>query len=197
MPRLCHNNHLVHDPTAVFCPACGERLPPTAQQADTVLAKVAEDRKRRRRNALFIVGGVILVVLYMCPRVADNSGASSARTAPPTLSASQIRERAVAIPYESLARDTETYVGRYVRYEGKVIQVLEHSRDRYTLRVYVTKGSYEWDWDDAIYVTYTGSRLLEDDIITLYGKVKGRKTYTAVLGNQITIPEIEALLVEH
>ena len=72
---------------------------------------------------------------------------------------------------------------------------MAHSQQRYTLRVNVAKGEYGF-WDDAVYVTYTGERLLEDDIIALYGKVKGRKTYAAVLGNQITIPKVEALLVE-
>ncbi|MFH1751843.1 MAG: hypothetical protein ABH821_02800 [archaeon] len=37
--------------------------------------------------------------------------------------------------------------------------------------------------------------MLEDDIIEIYGQVKGLYKYTAVLGNVITIPEFTALNV--
>ena len=45
-------------------------------------------------------------------------------------------------------------------------------------------------WDDTIYVHYSGSRLLEDDIIEFIGTVKGLITYESVLGGNITIPEV-------
>ncbi len=104
-----------------------------------------------------------------------------------------VKRQAQSIAYDSLARDTESYVGNIVHYRGKVVQVQE-SGSRAVLRVNVTNDD-GW-WEDTVWVNYSGPRLLEDDIISLWGRVRGRRTYTAVLGNSITIPELDALIVE-
>jgi hypothetical protein len=84
-----------------------------------------------------------------------------------------------------------------VHYRGQVVQVSEAGDTRVVLRVNVTQGKYG-SWDDTIWVNYDGPRVVEDDIVQVWGTVVGRRTYTAVLGNQITIPEItvQALTVE-
>lgn len=60
----------------------------------------------------------------------------------------------------------------------------------------ITKNQYGY-WEDTIYVDYerksaNESRILEDDIITLYGELNGIKKYIAVLGNEISIPHFVA-----
>ena len=114
----------------------------------------------------------------------------------PTLTVAEIKEKARSdISYDSLARSTEQYVGHLVQYSGKVIQVIEHSPHSYSLRVDITKGDYDM-WDDTVLVRYEGPRLLEDDIVHFWGRVKGRRTYTTVLGAEVTLPEIEAVALE-
>jgi len=114
----------------------------------------------------------------------------------PTLTVAQIKDNARSdISYDSLARSTEQYVGAVVEYSGKVIQVIEQSPQSYTLRVNITKGEYEI-WKDTVLVRYKGPRLLEDDIVHFWGRVKGRRTYTTVLGAAVTLPEIEAVALE-
>ena len=39
-------------------------------------------------------------------------------------------------------------------------------------------------------------RIIEGDIITLYGKLNGLKTYTSILNSSITIPYINAFYIE-
>ena len=68
----------------------------------------------------------------------------------------------------------------------------------YVLRVDVTKnGRY---YDDTVYVTYYADaddpRILEDDIITMYGTLEGEKTYETVMGASVTIPKFDAEYVE-
>lgn len=47
--------------------------------------------------------------------------------------------------------------------------------------------------DNPIWVDYPGvSRFLRDDIVTVRGTVTGLQKYEAVLGNNVTIPQIEA-----
>lgn len=93
--------------------------------------------------------------------------------------------------YDSLLRYNEALVGRRVYYKAQIIQVLEGGDGKYQLRAYVTEGEYFWD--DAVFLRYSGERLLEDDIIEFVGEVNGLVTYEAVLGNKITIPEITVI----
>ena len=102
--------------------------------------------------------------------------------------------------YEEISRNPDNYKGQHAVFRGQVVQVLEESyTTTINLRVNVTEGSYGW-WDDTIYVIYTlpeGSpRILEKDIVTIYGALDGLYSYTAVLGNTITIPKIDAEYIE-
>lgn len=114
------------------------------------------------------------------------------------------KAQAVTIPYDDLFRYNEQHVGKTVRYVGEVLQVQEkeclifcdEDDTGYILRVAVTKGSLGF-WDDPIWVEYDGAqRFLEDDIVTVWGVVTGLQKYTAVLGNQVTIPSIAAIDIQ-
>ena len=103
--------------------------------------------------------------------------------------------------YDEISRNPENYKGKPAVFRGKVAQVLESSySSSIDLRVDVTEGSYGW-WEDTIYVSYTlpegSSRILEDDIITIYGTLDGLYSYTAVLGNTITLPKLDAKYIEY
>ena len=99
--------------------------------------------------------------------------------------------------YTELACDPNTYVGKNAKFTGKVIQVSEGLGST-VMRVDVTQGKYSWD--DTLYVTYTPkdgeSRILEDDIITIYGEMQPLKTYTTVMGASVSIPAIDAKYIE-
>jgi hypothetical protein len=59
------------------------------------------------------------------------------------------------------------------------------------LRVDTTKGQFSI-WTDAVYLSgYQGERLLDDDLVEFAAIARGTTTYTAVLGNQITIPLLD------
>ncbi|KGM98305.1 hypothetical protein Z968_00800 [Clostridium novyi A str. 4552] len=55
-------------------------------------------------------------------------------------------------------------------------------------------------YEDTIWVNYTlksgQNHIIENDIINIWGNVKGRKKYTAVMGNNITVPEVDAVYIE-
>jgi len=123
------------------------------------------------------------------------SGAPAAEPPQPQPeSAEQFKASCRTINFDALARDTEKYVGQRVVFTGKVVQVLEMG-SKTAMRVNVTKGEYGI-WEDTVWVNYTRkpdeSRILADDIIKFWGTVRGRRTYTAVLGQEITLPEIDA-----
>lgn len=98
--------------------------------------------------------------------------------------------------YKTIARNPSQYDGKRVKFTGKVAQVSEGllNNKSITILMQVTKDEYGF-YDDVIYCTYTysqnESKILEDDIITIYGTCKGDITYTSLLGANITVPNIE------
>jgi hypothetical protein len=93
-------------------------------------------------------------------------------------------------------RNNENYIGTIVYYRGGISQVQQVSGDNYVLRIATKESEYLGYMDDVIWVNYQGTRLLEDDIVDVWGKVIGLKSYTAVLGNEITIPDLNSLHLE-
>lgn len=92
--------------------------------------------------------------------------------------------------YDEIARNPDNYMLQAAKFRGKVIQVIEDGDD-VTMRLNITKGRYSWS--DTIYVQYSRtdsseSRILEDDIITVYGLMMGTVTYQSALRGPITIP---------
>lgn len=98
------------------------------------------------------------------------------------------------ITFEEISRSPDDYEGEKVKFTGYVLQINE-GRNENEIRM-ATSGMF----DDIIYGTYDPSilevRVLEDDNITIYGTVSGLKTYTAVLGNSVTLPNISIDRIE-
>ena len=97
--------------------------------------------------------------------------------------------------YKDIARNPDKYEGKKARFKGKVVQVVDDYFET-ILRVNVTKGKYGI-YTNTIYVVYTPkseseSRILEDDIITIYGELNGIETYDTVMGSKVSIPRIDA-----
>ena len=116
----------------------------------------------------------------------------------PSYSLNEVMNNAKTISYDDLFRYNDQYVGTAVQYEGEIIQV-GGSSGNYYFRIDVTKNVNSWgtDYEDTVYVTYSGDdRFLEGDIVKFYGVVQGIKSYTSVIGAEIEVPEIHALSIE-
>lgn len=107
--------------------------------------------------------------------------------------------------YKEIARNPDNYKGKSAMFEGKVVQTME-SGDKVVMRVDVTKEANEYAsggylYSDTVYVEYTRksdkeSRILEDDIINMYGTLNGTKSYDSVLGGKITLPYVIAEYID-
>lgn len=114
-------------------------------------------------------------------------------------SATKYKNSCKSYNYKDIARNPDSYKGKPAKFTGKVIQVLEDGND-VTLRVNITKDEYDL-WEDTIYVEYTRKsstegRILEDDIITMYGDLDGIKTYETVLKSEMSIPYLKANYID-
>lgn len=109
------------------------------------------------------------------------------------ISEDEYKNKCDSYNYEDIARNPQNYKDKYMKFTGEVIQTSE-AWGTVTLRINVTKNEYGF-WEDTVYATYkyseNESKILENDIITVYGICKGDKTYTSVLGSSVTIPNIE------
>ena len=99
--------------------------------------------------------------------------------------------------YTKISRDPNQYVGEYVKFSGKVVQVCYESGSAgdYSQYRIATKNGY----DDVVYalINISGkSRILENDKITIYGKFSELYTYTTVMGSSVTIPLIYVIAYE-
>ena len=120
----------------------------------------------------------------------------------PTLSPEEQKANFVAscqaLTYEQVARDPDTYMGTAAHFRGKVSQVIEGDGFNVYM-INVTADQYGL-YTDAVYVEYTApvgaSRILEDDVVDIYGTMMGLQTYTTVLNAQKTIPAMLASYID-
>lgn len=95
--------------------------------------------------------------------------------------------------YKKLARNIESYYGECLKFKGKIFQVKEQD-DGTTLAMFnYTYEGYGF-WNDIVVALVPSEvkdkRLLDGDIVTVWGTVDYPITYTALLGNEITAPAV-------
>ncbi len=189
-----------------FCSKCGAQVsdssaPPGRMPTFTV-RKESEGRNLVKWTAIGLGGllALVIIIAFVAAIASPGDEQGSGADIPdigqtldisPTLTFEELVSQASQVTYDELFRNNESYVGDFVHYRVRVVQVIEAGRDKYQLRANVTEGSYLWE--DTVFLHYSGDRLLEEDLIEFVGEVKGLITYEAVLGNQITIPEIDII----
>ena len=99
------------------------------------------------------------------------------------------------ITYDQVARTPDEYDMKKVQFTGRVLQVMEDKTET-QIRLGVD-GSY----DNVILVSIdksdlNGSRILEDDLVTVSGVSSNTVSYESTLGGNITIPSMIGLIVE-
>ena len=97
--------------------------------------------------------------------------------------------------YNTIARDADSYKGTKVRFRGKVLQEGDAGSSMRYIRLAVDS-----DYDTVLFVTYTSDqvpvRVLEDDILTIYGTVAGNYSYETVMGASITLPWVNSDMID-
>lgn len=122
-------------------------------------------------------------------------------TTVPKLSEKEFKAQCETIAFSTLSRNPDKYKGKKLKFTGEVVQVSETTLFGSTycdLRINVTKSELfegEYYWEDTIYATVTipdgADRILEEDIITIWGTCEGNYTYTSILGSSVSLPKID------
>ena len=96
--------------------------------------------------------------------------------------------------YTDVARNPDAYDGASAVFRGKVVQVMQQGN------IYILRVNKDSDYNSTVYVTYLADegapRILEDDVVTLWGSLNGLMTYETIFGASVTIPSFVALYVE-
>lgn len=120
----------------------------------------------------------------------------------------QYKNQCETYDYKTISRYPDEYKGKKAKFTGKVVQVIEENELFTYYRVNITKTDYQYidyvSWDDTIYVTFFilssdkkfTTRILEDDIVNIYGELDGLQSYESVTGSTITIPAVSAEYIE-
>lgn len=98
------------------------------------------------------------------------------------------------ITYDQVARTPDDYEGKKMQFTGRVIQVIE-GKSETQIRLAVDGNS-----DNIILVGFdpdilNGSRVLEDDLVTVSGTSVGTVSYKSTMGGKITIPAMAAKII--
>ena len=172
-----------------YCQYCGSKVPSSAYICWRCGKKLPISEKKHRKNMVAFLFIFVLLILFFVP-VRVNSPV-------PVISKEDYISQCMTISYEQLSRNPESYKGEYFTFVGEVIQVIEYgSSVQIRLNITAEESYGTYYYKDPIYVTLNlhedGNRILENDIIRIYGQCEGLYTYIAVLGNTISIPKIDA-----
>ena len=109
----------------------------------------------------------------------------------------EFKDSCTTYSYEELFRNSSELKGQRVRAKGEVVQVIDGSYSK-GYRISITeKGYYSTYYTDPIYVTYTGNaKILENDIVELYGIADGEQTYETIFNATKTIPKVNAKYID-
>lgn len=183
--KTCKNCGQSVDKKAVICTSCGVKI------------------KKPLFKKWWFWGGIVLLVISISLSGNDSSTNKSEKAAVKNeeivLSEDEYKAQCSTVSYEDIARNPNNYIGQKAYFKGKVVQVQEIGKS-VVLRINTKQGQYGL-WDDTVYVDYKRkddkeSRVLEEDIVTVYGEIKGIKKYMAVLGNQVSIPHLKAEYID-
>lgn len=198
--KFCQKCGTQHDDTAVNCTNCGA---PFEIQVATPAEK---PKKKKKKGRVFLIILLVLVVGFFAlmlggddtPLITVNENGDVVQ-GETIISQEDFKKSCVEVAYEDLARNPENYKGQNLKFKGEVIQCDQEYGTSYYARVNVTLDEYDF-YTDTIYVTFEipegADKILEDDIVELYGICQGAETYTSIFGEQITLPSLEALYVE-
>jgi len=101
----------------------------------------------------------------------------------------------IEIPYNQLNKNPERYAGKKVVYTGKILQIQEEGDQGFML-LSVTNEGYDI-WTDNVWVNYFRAiDSAEEDILKIYGVVKGSRSYETQIGGETYVPEIDARYIE-
>lgn len=176
------------------CKVCGEEIAKSAKVCPKCGAKNKKPLFKRVSTYLILV-----VIIVIAAIIAGSGNQYKLSDDAEKMSEKDYKAACEAVDYKDIMRDSDKFVGKKVKFTGEVSQVVYDSEDGESdYLIAVTKGDYDL-YTDNVHVYYNvgdGEKLIEEDIVTLYGEISGEFTYKSIFGESITVPEMTAVYAE-
>ncbi len=196
--KFCQKCGTQNTDEATVCSSCGKPFEtPTTEKP----------KKKKKKGRIFLIILLVLVVGFVALMMGGDDGSTALTTDVngdavingEVISQKDFKKSCSEVAYEDLARNPDNYKGQNLMFTGEVIQCEQSYGTSYYARVNVTLNEFDY-YEDTIYVTFEipegTDKILEEDIVKLYGVCQGAETYTSIFGEEITIPSLEAIYVE-
>lgn len=129
-----------------------------------------------------------LMISFVLFTFIDSPGPRPDPTPLPPLATAIIWSTVKTPDYIDFFRYAESYKERPVRFEGKVIQVLNGC-----YHVAVEETDYGWDVDSTVVACGSSvTRIIDGDIVEILGYGDGTSKYKTVLGARVERPVVDA-----
>lgn len=189
--ELKNNGDTYYEKNMIYCSKCGFRYSKNFRKCPQCEKKHSTPFYNKWWFWVLVV--LVIFAFYPQQHRENNDNAQA------IVSTEEYKASCVSVAYDDLARNPNMYLEQSVFFTGQVVQVQENDNN-VALRINVTQNEYGV-WVNTIYVDYRRkspdeSRILEQDIVTVYGKMNGIKSYKSVLGNQVSIPYLIAEYIE-
>lgn len=70
---------------------------------------------------------LLIIVIFVVPALIGSSNSEGPKSGKPTITPEQAKAQSIQVNYKDLLRNNNQYIGKIVRYQGKVDQVYELS----------------------------------------------------------------------
>ena len=107
------------------------------------------------------------------------------------MSIEELQELSVSWYYDDLLRNPEKYKGKIIHFTAEVFKVQQKFGGNYQLEVQTDCPYPDWRCGNFV-VDYTGSRILQNDIVRVYAQVDYVDNYT-ILGTVLPVPYVTAV----
>ncbi len=186
------------------CPHCKADIPASAKKCSQCGSDL---RAWPYRHPILIAAAIIVVILILLTLVGaaqqptntptNTAGTSSNSQQSPCSDLASLKKQAKTIDYKALNKDPNSFKGQVAQFTGQIAQIQE-SNGEGIIRLAVTKDALlGWSPSDIVYVTYhQHTDAVQDDVVTVYGTLTGSETYTSQANFQITIPSLDACIIE-
>lgn len=186
----------------VICKHCGAQIAKTAKTCPICGGRNKKPLLKRVWFWLLIIGVIYigaLVVSYVNYLYDDEYDKFYHNYY--EMSEEEFKNACTSVTFEDLSRNPNEYYGNNVKVTGEVFQKISDNGEdaEYLVSITPEGNEYYTYYTNQIYVWYyydDADKMIEDDIVTIYGIGDNEYTYETVSGKVKTVPAIEAIYVE-
>lgn len=196
--KKCTKCGFLTDDSNSFCPKCGNIL----QSVETEQSQWKKDRSKFRKKEAGIVIGLIAFIVAIplfvnsISRAPSNNPSNGNSTT--EISEEDYRSACQPFDYKELCRYPDKHKGEFVKVEVRVSQILKDGETYW--QGYTDEDGFGYYDNEYVLIDRRGRdavRVLEEDILVVYGQYRGLVTMERALGSvKVELPCIEVEYID-